>query len=71
MNYSSFNFEKDPRACRIVCTIGPSSDSPAILEEMLLSGMNIARLNFSHGSHESHEAITHEIRKQLSASHGQ
>ncbi|MGR6036286.1 MAG: pyruvate kinase [Candidatus Nitrosoglobus sp.] len=63
MNYSSFNFEKDPRACRIVCTIGPSSDSPAILEEMLLSGMNIARLNFSHGSHESHEAITHEIRK--------
>jgi pyruvate kinase len=63
MSYSSFNFEKNPRACRIICTIGPSSDSPAILEEMLLSGMNIARLNFSHGSHESHEIIAHEIRK--------
>jgi pyruvate kinase len=63
MGCSSFNFKKTPRACRIVCTIGPSSDSPAILEKMLLSGMNIARLNFSHGSHESHEAITHEIRK--------
>lgn len=57
-----FRFKRAPRACRIVCTIGPSSASPTILEEMLLSGMNVARLNFSHGSHDSHRALAHEIR---------
>ncbi|ADE16032.1 pyruvate kinase [Nitrosococcus halophilus Nc 4] len=61
--FSPFKFEKNPRACRIICTIGPSSQSPAILEKMLLSGMNVARLNFSHGSQESHGTIVHEIRK--------
>lgn len=60
---SSFRFEKNPRACRIVCTIGPSSRSPDILEKMLVAGMNVARLNFSHGSHDSHEATAQEIRK--------
>lgn len=58
-----FRFEKNPRACRIVCTVGPSSSSPEILEEMLLSGMNIARLNFSHGSHESHAAMARTLRE--------
>lgn len=60
---SPFHFEKAPRACRIVCTIGPSSNSPEILEDMLLSGMNIARLNFSHGSYTSHAAVAHTIRE--------
>ncbi|ADJ28878.1 pyruvate kinase [Nitrosococcus watsonii] len=58
-----FKFEKDPRACRIVCTIGPASHSPATLEKMLLSGMNVARLNFSHGNHESHGRIARAIRE--------
>lgn len=39
---------------KIVCTIGPSSESPEILETLMLSGMNVCRLNFSHGSHEEH-----------------
>lgn len=39
---------------KIVCTIGPSSDKPEILKQMILAGMNVARLNFSHGAYENH-----------------
>ncbi len=47
---------------KIVCTIGPSSDSPAMLEQMLEAGMNIARLNFSHGDFDDHAALIQRIR---------
>ncbi|MGB5157656.1 pyruvate kinase [Desulfobacterium sp. N47] len=47
---------------KIVCTIGPSSDSPEILEELILNGMNVARLNFSHGTHEEHLQKMNNIR---------
>ena len=40
---------------KIICTLGPSTDKPGILEEMMNKGMNVARLNFSHGSHEEHK----------------
>ncbi len=42
------------RRAKIVCTLGPSSDSEEQIRELLLLGMDVARLNFSHGSHEEH-----------------
>lgn len=39
---------------KIVCTIGPASDSLETLKTLMQSGMNVCRLNFSHGSHEEH-----------------
>jgi pyruvate kinase len=48
---------------KLVCTIGPASASPAIIEELLRTGMNVARLNFSHGTHEEHAGYIKAIRK--------
>ncbi len=48
---------------KIVCTIGPSSEAEPILREMIQSGMNIARLNFSHGSYDDHALIMGRVRK--------
>ena len=48
---------------KIVCTIGPASDSPEILAELAEAGMNVARLNFSHGTHDSHKKIIELIHK--------
>ena len=47
---------------RIICTIGPASASPAILRNMILRGMDVARLNFSHGTHPEHSGFIHTIR---------
>lgn len=55
------------RRTKIVCTIGPSSNSEASLARLVDAGMDVARLNFSHGSHEDHAKVI-EIIRSLSAS---
>ncbi len=50
------------RKTKIVCTIGPASRDRETLREMLLAGMNVARLNFSHGSHEEHRETINRFR---------
>ncbi len=42
------------RHSKIVCTIGPASRSPKMIDRLLEAGMDVARLNFSHGTHEEH-----------------
>lgn len=51
------------RRTKIVCTIGPASDSPEMIEKLVRAGMNVARLNFSHGTHQEHLAKIHLIRE--------
>lgn len=50
------------RRTKIVATIGPSSDSPELLRQLIRAGMNVARLNFSHGSHAEHQTRYEAIR---------
>lgn len=51
------------RKTKIVCTVGPAIDSPEMIEKMILAGMNVARLNFSHGNREEHTARINMIRE--------
>jgi pyruvate kinase len=48
---------------KIICTIGPASESPAVMEQMIRAGMNVARLNFSHGDVDSHRGKIATIRR--------
>ncbi|MGN7478100.1 pyruvate kinase [Solibacillus silvestris] len=50
------------RKTKIVCTIGPASESPEMLDKLIEAGMNVARLNFSHGNHEEHAIRIAAIR---------
>ncbi len=47
---------------KIVCTIGPASSKPVVLEKMMKAGMNVCRLNFSHGTHPDHKKLIRLIR---------
>lgn len=56
------------RKTKIICTIGPASENEEVLTQMCLAGMNVARLNFSHGTYEEHErkiALIKQVRQKL------
>ena len=60
--------ENNMRKTKIVCTIGPASDSKEVLIGLCKAGMNVARLNFSHGTHEEHQKridAIKEVRQEL------
>lgn len=60
--------KSDIKKTKIICTLGPATDDPSVLEEMINSGMNVARFNFSHGSYEDHEKRLEEliaVRKKM------
>ena len=51
------------RKTKIICTLGPATDQPGILGKLLEAGMDVARFNFSHGSHTEHLRRLHELRR--------
>lgn len=57
------------RRTKIVATLGPASSSPEVLEQLILSGLDVARLNFSHGTPDDHKARAALVR-ELAAKHG-
>ena len=61
------------RKAKIVATVGPASQTEAVLEKLVQAGMNVARLNFSHGTHEQHAeriAMIRKVSENLGASTG-
>ena len=50
------------RYTKIICTLGPSSDSESMIEKMALRGMDVARINFSHGNHQQHQKMIDAVR---------
>lgn len=53
----------DMRKTKIICTLGPATDSGDVLRRLFMNGMNVARLNFSHGSHAEHEKRVEQFKK--------
>ena len=49
------------RKTKIICTLGPSTDKPGILRQLMLAGMNVARFNFSHSTQPEHKAKLDEL----------
>lgn len=51
------------RKTKVVCTLGPSTDDEKVLEQLIKEGMNVARCNFSHGSHEEHKERMNKVKR--------
>ena len=50
------------KKAKIVCTLGPASDSQEVITQLMKAGMNVARLNFSHGTHDYHKKVIENVR---------
>ncbi|MBW1708784.1 MAG: pyruvate kinase [Deltaproteobacteria bacterium] len=55
--------QKNNRKTKIVCTIGPATSSPEMIRRLIEAGMDVARLNFSHGTHDSHDKAIRDLRR--------
>ena len=67
----AFELKERKKKTRVVCTIGPASEDEKMLRKLILAGMNVMRLNFSHGTHPEHQAkidLITEINKELDTS---
>jgi len=64
-NWRNENNKKKVRLTKIVCTIGPKTKDVASLEELMNKGMDVMRLNFSHGTHEYHGEVVDNLRTAL------
>ena len=51
------------RKTKIICTLGPAADSDEVVRDLMLAGMNVARLNFSHGSYEEHQQRIDRVKR--------
>ena len=51
------------RKTKIICTLGPASESEEVIRELMLAGMNVARLNFSHGTHEEQRGKLERVKR--------
>ena len=58
-----FSVAGSPRKTKIVCTLGPASNNETMLRDMMRLGMDVARLNFSHGTHDEHARTIERVRK--------
>ena len=61
------------RRTKIVCTLGPSTDKEDVLRNLMKNGMNVARMNFSHGTHEEQKArldMVKKLREELESASG-
>ena len=48
---------------KIICTMGPNTEDPAVMRRLMEEGMDVARFNFSHGTHEEHKAKLDQLKK--------
>ena len=51
------------RKTKIICTLGPAVDNPEILEQLMLAGMDVARINFSHGNYEEQQDRIERVKE--------
>ena len=61
--YMAKNLDIARKRTKIVCTMGPATEDDGVLRELILNGMNVARFNFSHGSHDYHRRNIERVRR--------